>query len=79
MGCSPIDRQPRKTNSSTGHPELLTFLAVHFTRRAVANINLANIDPSDSMKNFQHRMKFKKTTGFENVEPVTTEEHWVTT
>jgi len=68
-----------KTNSSTGHPELNTLLASHFMRSALAKINLANIDPSDSMKNFQHRMKFKKSTGFEPVEPITTDEQWVTT
>jgi len=68
-----------RTNTSTGHRELATFLAVHFTRQGVGALNLGSIDPSDSMKNFPHRMKFKKNTGFELVEPMTADEQWVTT
>lgn len=70
---------PVKLNSSTGHRDPVNYLAVHFTRDALCRINLANIDPSDSMKNFQHRMKFKKTTGFEPVEPISLHEQWITT
>ncbi len=70
---------PVRLNSSNGHHEPVTFLAVHFARSALERINLANIDPSDSMKNFHHRMKFKKTTGFEAVEPITLDEQWITT
>jgi hypothetical protein len=68
-----------QTNTSTGHRELATFLAVHFARQTLAKLNLDKIDPSDSMKNFPHRMKFKKTSGFEPVPPITPEEQWVTT
>ncbi len=68
-----------QTNTSTGHEEPVTLLAVHFTRGALERLNFAAIDPSDSMKNFQHRMKFKKSAGFEPVEPITAEEQWVTT
>lgn len=70
---------PVRMNTSTGHLEAITYLAVHFTRDALGRINLANIDPSDSMKNFHHRMKFKKTTGFEPVEPITLDENWIST
>jgi hypothetical protein len=31
------------------------------------------------MKNFPHRMKLKKTAGFEAVTPMTSDEQWVTT
>jgi hypothetical protein len=68
-----------RTNSSTGHDEPLTFLAVHFAREVLANLNVDSVDPSDSMRNFPHRMKFKKTTGFEPVPPITADEQWVTT
>jgi hypothetical protein len=68
-----------QTNTSTGHRELATFLAVHFVRGTLAKLNLDKIDPSDSMKNFPHRMKFKKTSGFEAVAPITPDEQWVTT
>lgn len=70
---------PRHVNTSTGHREEVTFLAVHFSRSGLGKLNLAQIDPSDSMKNFPHRMKFKKGSGFEPVEPITLEEQWVTT
>jgi hypothetical protein len=66
-------------NSTTGHRELVTMLAAHITRPALERINLDAIDPSDSMTNFQHRMKFKKTKGFDTVEPITADEQWVTT
>jgi len=67
------------TNTSTGHPELCTILGVHFARSTFAKLKLDSVDPSDSMKNFPHRMKFKKTSGFESVEPITSDEQWVTT
>lgn len=70
---------PVRLNTSTGHQETVNFLAVHFTRETLDRLNLANIDPSDSMKNFHHRMKFKKTTGFEPVEPITLDENWIST
>jgi hypothetical protein len=63
----------------TGHRELVTMLAVHFVRDAWLRVNLDQIDPSDSMKNFSHRMRFKKTSGFEPVTPITPDEQWVTT
>jgi hypothetical protein len=56
-----------------------TILAVHFTRGTLARLNFAAIDPSESLKNFPHRMKFKKTTGFDPVDEMTSDEQWVTT
>lgn len=32
------------------------------------NLNFDTIDCSDSMKNFAHKMRFMKTTGFKGVE-----------
>jgi hypothetical protein len=66
-------------NSSTGHDESSTLLAVHFTREGFARLNLAAIDPSDAMRNFPHRMKYNKTSGFESVDPITPDDQWVTT
>ena len=66
-------------STATGHPELVTFLAVHFTRRQVEAINLEAIDPSDSMSNFSHRMTFRKTQGFQPVDAITFEDQFVTT
>lgn len=68
-----------RVNRSTGHLDADCILAVQFTRRGLANLNLQQIDPSDSMKNFNHRMKFKKASGFDLVEPSSVDEAWVTT
>ena len=68
-----------RLNTSIGHRELITFLAVHFFRDAWRKLNLDQIDPSDSMTNFPHRMRFKKTSGFEPIPPITPDEQWVTT
>jgi len=69
---------PMSVNPQTGHREHMVFLAVHLARDAFKKLNLNNVDPSDSMKNFPHRMKFKKTTGFEPVMPMTLDENWMT-
>lgn len=66
-------------DTSTGHMQPATWLAAHVSRAAFVRINLGAIDPSDAMANFQYRMKFKKTAGFGPVDPITTDEHWVTT
>jgi len=68
-----------RINRATGHVEPDCILAVRFTRKGLSNLRLESIDPSDSMRNFDHRMKFKKATGFETVEPSSTDEAWVST
>lgn len=55
-------------NPKTGHVEEQTILSVIFVRDNFERLNLYGIDPSDSMKNFLHNMKFKKTTWFGVVE-----------
>jgi hypothetical protein len=65
-------------NTVTGYPEIATIVAVHFTRSAMLRINLHGIDPSDSMANFNVRMSFHKNKGFTPVEPISPDEHWVT-
>ncbi len=57
-------------NTNTGHQELTPILSVQFVRETFRALNLANIDPSDSMRNFNHNMSFKKTKGFASVEPL---------
>ncbi len=69
----------RSLNTATGHWETTTWLAAHITRDALSRVNLRAIDPSDSMENFQVRMKFRKTKGFAPVEPITADDQWVTT
>ena len=44
------------------------ILAVAFTRQGMDRLNFATLDPSDSMRNFVHRMKFKKGAGMSPVD-----------
>ena len=45
-------------------------LSVALYPETLAKINFESIDPSDSMKNFVHNMKFSKTNGFSPVDKV---------
>lgn len=60
-------------NTATGNKEEVTYLSVAFDRATFEKLNLDAIDPSDSLVNFEHNMKFAKTTGFK---PVTQIENW---
>jgi len=57
-------------NTQTGHQELSAILSVQFVKETFKALNLSSIDPSDSMRNFNHVMKFKRTKGFEKIEPL---------
>jgi hypothetical protein len=41
---------------------------VKIYRETLSRLNLDAIDCSDAMQNFEHRMKFLKTAGFQPVE-----------
>ena len=60
-------------SSKTGHLEESTILSVAVSRNTINSLNLATIDPSDSMCNFIHNMSFKKTKGFEAVKRIDTD------
>jgi len=57
-------------NSKTGHMESQPILSVAIPRQTLETLQFESIDPSDSMSNFVHNMKFKKTQGFEAVEKI---------
>jgi hypothetical protein len=57
-------------NSATGRQEDQAILSVSIYRDSLDQINFDAIDPSDSMRNFVHNMKFSKTTGFSPVEKI---------
>jgi hypothetical protein len=57
-------------NSKTGHMEEQYILSIAISRQTIASLNMDLIDPSDSFENFVYNMKFKKTKGFEVVEPL---------
>ncbi len=56
-------------NSATGHKEPTPILSVQFVRETFGQLNLVNIDPSDSMANFNHVMNFKRAKGFAPITP----------
>lgn len=57
-------------NTQTGHMEDTPIVSAAISRSTMDNLNLEDIDPSDSMTNFIHNMSFKKTKGFERVDPI---------
>lgn len=57
-------------NTANGHQEPTPILSIHFVRETFRQLNLRQIDPSDSLSNFNHEMKFRKTKGFERIEPL---------
>lgn len=61
-------------NTQTGHMEEQPILSVAMPRKTLESLNFDLIDPSDSMANFVHRMKFIKTKGFVKVERILSEE-----
>jgi len=58
-------------NTKTGHMENQCILSVAISRETIQCLNMDMIDPSDSLENFVHNMKFKKTKGFESVDRLT--------
>ena len=57
-------------NSKTGFKESKPILSVVMVPQTINSLNLDFIDPSDSMQNFVHNMKFSKINGFKPVEKV---------
>lgn len=60
----------RMLNSATGHQADTPILSVQFVRKTMNGLRLDNIDPSDSMANFNHAMKFARTKGFSPIVPL---------
>ncbi len=57
-------------DTSTGNTETLPILSVCFDKDVLNTLNFEAIDCSDSLVNFRHNMKFKKTQGFSAVEKI---------
>jgi len=68
-----INTECKLLNTSTGYMEDSVILSVLYVRDTLEGLNYEMIDPSDSLVNFVHNMKFKKTKGFEAVEKVSVE------
>lgn len=60
----------KSLNTQTGNLEEKIVLSVAIHRNILETLNFSVLDPSDSMSNFIHRMKFKKTQGFNGVEAI---------
>jgi len=58
-------------NTQTGHLEMQPILSVAIPRKTLETLNFEMLDPSDSLNNFMHRMKFMKTKGFQPVAALT--------
>ncbi|MED1508724.1 DUF4236 domain-containing protein [Bacillus proteolyticus] len=54
-------------NTATGHTERGVILSVKIDKTTLNSLQFDSIDCSDSMINFEHNMKFKKTKGCEFV------------
>ncbi len=55
-------------NTKTGHMEDMPILSILIPRHTLEGFNFDTLDPSDSMENFVHNMKFKKTGGFSSID-----------
>ncbi len=55
-------------NTATGRTEEQPLLSIAAYPETIAKIDFETVDPSESMKNFKHNMKFTKTGGFKPVE-----------
>jgi len=53
--------------TATGHIAEKPILFVIIPEKTLTRLKLAKIDPSDALGNFEHRMIFKKTSGFDPI------------
>ncbi len=65
-----INANGNLVNTSTGMVEEQTILSVAIPKETLNKLNFQALDPSDSMKNFVHKMKFAKANGFSIVEKI---------
>ncbi len=63
-----VHAMAKLVNTSTGHLEDTPIVSVLLPPETIDNLNFETLDPSDSMKNFVHNMKFTKTNGFSQVD-----------
>jgi hypothetical protein len=57
-------------NPATGQIERQVIVSASMPRATLEKLNFTALDPSDSMRNFNHTMKFTKIGGFQAVERV---------
>ncbi len=64
-------------DASTGHKVPVVILGASVLRETAGIINFARCDPTEALSHFDHRVSFKKSSGFEPVEPMTFEDQFV--
>lgn len=57
-------------NTQTGYMEDQIIISALIKKETLHQLNLNNVDPSDSIKNFVHNMKFTKSKGFKEVQRI---------
>lgn len=73
FNCLPIEHVrinaiSNQVNPQNGHLEEVPILSAIIPQATLEKLNFESIDPSNSMSNFIHNMKFKKTEGFQMVD-----------
>jgi hypothetical protein len=61
-------------DEATGHVKTRPILSLMTPRASADSLNYSTVDPSEAMKNFLHRMDFKKTTGLSPIVGLTIED-----
>ncbi len=62
-------------NTQTGYKEDVPILSVLIPKETLGKLSFNNLDPSDSMNNFVHKMSFKKAQGFNSIEKLNYQEY----
>ncbi len=62
-----INAMTELVNGRTGHLEKQPIVSVIIPKKTIETLNMDTLDPSDSMQNFVHAMKFSKIKGFNSV------------
>lgn len=57
-------------SASTGHLEKQTIVSVLVPRATWQRLDPERLDPSEALRNFNHRMDFKPSRGFAAVDPL---------
>lgn len=65
-----VNASVKRISPMTGNEEEITVISVVFDREKMNTINFNNVQPFEALKNFENNVNFKKTTGFNEVLPL---------
>jgi len=69
-----VHAMAKMVNTATGHLEDVAIVSSIVPLETLNSLNFETLDPSDSMKNFLHNMKFSKINGFSQVDKLNIKE-----